>query len=119
MNTVLFYEYANCSTCKKAKKWLQEQRVVFKAISIVDTPPTYDELVKHVRDSGLELKKFFNTSGESYRKLGLSTKLAKLSPLQQMELLANDGKLIKRPLLVKGTEVLVGFKEDEYAKTFK
>ena len=119
MAAVLFYEYAKCSTCQKAKKWLEGQKVPFEAIPIVDKPPTEAQLKTYIEHSGLDPKKFFNTSGLSYRALKLSDKLPVMSHKEMLQLLATDGKLIKRPLLVDGQKVLVGFKEDEYRNHFR
>jgi len=116
---ILFYEYAACSTCKKAKKWLEANKIPFNAIPIVEKPPSAKDLKTYIQTSGLEIKKFFNTSGQSYRALNLSTKINSLSLQECIQLLASDGKLIKRPLLVKGASIMVGFKEEEYRKVFK
>lgn len=118
MATVLFYEYAKCSTCQKAKKWLESRKVKFQAIPIVEAPPTAEQLKQYFEKSGLDLKKFFNTSGLSYRALNLSDKLPVMSHKEMLALLATDGKLIKRPLLVDADKILVGFKEEEYKKHF-
>lgn len=118
MAAVLFYEYAKCSTCQKAKKWLESHKVAFRAIPIVEEPPTEAQLKQYFEASGLDLKKFFNTSGLSYRALKLSDKLPVMSHKEMLALLATDGKLIKRPLLVDDKNVLVGFKDDDYKKHF-
>lgn len=115
---VLFYEYASCSTCKKAKKWLEQNKISFKVVPIVENPPSFGDLKKYVKASGLKINKFFNTSGLSYRALGLSEKLNTMSDVECLELLAADGKLIKRPLLVTDHKVLVGFRELEYSEAF-
>jgi arsenate reductase (glutaredoxin) len=117
--SVLFYEYAACSTCKKAKKWLESKKIIFKNIPIVEAPPSAKDLKQYYENSGLDIKKFFNTSGLSYRALGLSSKINSLSVNECLQLLAKDGKLIKRPLLVKGKTVLVGFKEEDYKNLLK
>lgn len=109
-----FYGYKKCSTVKKAKKWLIENNINFEEIDLVDTPPTKEEIKKIYEDSGQELKKFFNTSGVKYRELGLKEVLKTASEDEMLELLSSDGKLIKRPLLVDGKKVLIGFKEEEY-----
>jgi arsenate reductase len=113
--SVLFYEYAACSSCKNAKKWLQAHKVAFTAVPIVDEPPSLAQLKGYWKASGLPLKKLFNTSGQSYRALKLGEKLPKLSDEEALTLLAGDGKLIKRPLLVVGKRVLVGFDAEAYA----
>lgn len=117
--TAIFYEYANCSTCKNAKKWLVQHNIPFRVIPIVESPPSEKELTSYVRDSGLDIKRFFNTSGVSYREQKLSSKIDSLSLEDCVKLLASDGKLIKRPLLIYKNHVLVGFKPEEYAKVVK
>ena len=109
-----FYGYKKCSTVKKAKKWLIENNIKFEEIDLVDTPPTKEEIKKIYEASGHELKKFFNTSGVKYRELGLKDVLKTASEDEMLDLLASDGKLIKRPLLVDDKNVLIGFKENEY-----
>ena len=109
-----FYGYKKCSTVKKAKKWLIENNINFEEIDLVDTPPTKEEIKRIYDISGQELKKFFNTSGVKYRELGLKEVLKTASEDEMLELLASDGKLIKRPLLVDNEKVLIGFKENEY-----
>ena len=109
-----FYGYKKCSTVKKAKKWLEENNLKFEEIDLVDTPPTKEEIRKIYENSDYELKKFFNTSGVKYRELGLKDVLKTATEEEMLELLASDGKLIKRPLLVTEDKVLIGFKENEY-----
>lgn len=113
---ILFIEYPKCTTCQKAKKWLVEHGVEFEDRHIVEKNPSVDELREWVKKSGLEMKKFFNTSGLKYKELGLKDKLATMSEDEKLELLASDGMLVKRPLVVidGGKEVLVGFKEKEW-----
>ncbi|NLK75552.1 MAG: arsenate reductase family protein [Clostridiales bacterium] len=111
---MLFIEYPKCSTCKKAKKWLDEQGLQYTDRHIVEDNPTYDELKKWHQISGLPLKKFFNTSGTLYKEMNLKDKLPSLSEEEQVVLLASNGMLVKRPLVVKGETVLVGFKEVEW-----
>jgi arsenate reductase len=110
------YQYKNCDSCRKALKWLEAKGCEFQAIPIVEEPPSKAQLKKWITQSGLPFKKFFNTSGQSYRQTGLKDKMDSLTVTEAVELLAADGKLIKRPLLVADSTVLVGFKEDEYAK---
>ncbi len=112
---MLFVEYPKCSTCQKAKKWLDAQGVAYTDRHIVEQNPTAAELAQWVARSGLPLKRFFNTSGMKYRELGLSAKLPTMSEEEQLALLATDGMLVKRPLLVGEDFVLVGFKESEWA----
>lgn len=109
-----FYGYKKCSTVKKAKKWLQENNIGFEEIDLVDEPPTKEEIKKIYEVSGQDLKKFFNTSGVKYRELGLKDIVKTASEEELLDLLASDGKLIKRPLLVDHEKVLIGFKENEY-----
>lgn len=111
---MLFICYPKCSTCKKAEKWLKEKGVEYTVRNIADENPTYDELKEWHRRSGLELKKFFNTSGVLYREMKLKDKLADMSEEEQLRLLATDGMLVKRPIVVKDNKVLVGFKENEW-----
>lgn len=116
---MLFIEYPKCSTCRKAKKWLEERAIAFTDRHIVEERPTSGELDAWTKKSGLPLKRFFNTSGQKYRELGLKDRLAEMTREQQLELLASDGMLVKRPLLVSGDFVLVGFKEDEWESALK
>ena len=111
---VLFIEYPKCSTCKKAKKWLDEAGVTYTDRHIVEDRPTKEELSAWQEKSGLPLKKFFNTSGQSYRALGLKDRLDTMDRAEQLALLAEDGMLVKRPILVDGDTVLVGFKEADW-----
>ena len=111
---MLFIGYPKCSTCQKAKKWLDEHNIEYTERHIVEDNPTYDELKKWYVTSGLPLKKFFNTSGLLYKEMNLKDKLSNMSEKEQLELLATNGMLVKRPLIVKGDAVLVGFKETEW-----
>ena len=110
---MLFLEYPKCSTCKKAKKWLDEQGISY----INEDNPTVEELKDWHERSGLPLKRFFNTSGMKYRELGLKDKLPEMSEEEQYELLATDGMLVKRPLVVGDDFVLIGFKEALWKET--
>ncbi len=112
---MLFLEYPKCSTCKKAKNWLDEHGVQYTDRHIVEQNPTADELAQWVKRSGLPLKRFFNTSGMKYRELELAAKLPNMTEAQQLDLLATDGMLVKRPMLVGEDFVLVGFKEADWA----
>jgi arsenate reductase len=107
------YLYDKCGTCRKAKQWLNSRNVAFEEIPIVDAPPSKEELRRFWQASGLDLRKFFNTSGQYYRELGLKEKLPAMSEEEMLDLLASNGKLIKRPLITDGKTVTVGFKEDE------
>lgn len=111
---MLFIEYPKCSTCKKAKKYLEGHGIEFEDRHIVEENPTKEELAEWIRISGKPIKKFFNTSGMKYRELGLKDKLPEMSEEEQIELLASDGMLVKRPLLINGEMVLAGFKEAEW-----
>ena len=113
---MLFIEYPPCTTCKKAKKWLQDNGLDFTARHIKEQNPSAEELSQWQEKSGLELKKFFNTSGMIYRDLGLKDKLPGMSREEQLALLASDGMLVKRPILVTEDTVLVGFKEKDWEK---
>lgn len=111
---MLFLCYPRCSTCQKAKKWLDEQGKNYTERHIVENNPTYDELKSWYELSGLPLKKFFNTSGLKYKELQLKDKLPTMSEDEMLKLLATDGMLVKRPLLVKDDKVLVGFKQAQW-----
>jgi len=112
--SLLFIEYPKCSTCKKARKWLEDRGEAFQSRHIVETPPTREELSAWV-EAGLPLKRLWNTSGQKYRQLGLAARLPEMSREEQLELLATDGMLVKRPILVGEGFVLTGFKESEWA----
>ena len=111
---MLFIEYPKCSTCKKAKKHLEELGVSFEDRHIVEENPTKEELTEWISVSGYPVKKFFNTSGMKYRELGLKYRLPQMTDEEKIELLATDGMLVKRPLLIDGDRILVGFKEAEW-----
>lgn len=111
---MLFLEYPKCTTCKKAKKWLVDQNIAFDDRNIKEENPSKEELQEWYKISGQPLKKFFNTSGMIYRDLGLKDKLQSMSEEEQLELLASDGMLVKRPLAIGEDFVLIGFKEKEW-----
>ena len=111
---MLFLEYPPCSTCKKAKNWLDEHGVSYTARHIKEENPTYEELKLWYERSGLELKKFFNTSGLLYKSMNLKEKLPTMSEEEQLRLLATDGMLVKRPLVVLEDKVLTGFREADW-----
>lgn len=111
---IKFICYPKCTTCQKAKKWLDENRVAYELRDIKLDNPTLDELTEWHQKSGLPLKKFFNTSGLLYKSLDLKNKLPSMSEDEMLKLLATDGMLVKRPLLVGDDFVLVGFKETEW-----
>ena len=108
------YQYPKCTTCKKALRWMDEKKVAYTPIHIVEEVPEAETLKAIIEKSGLPFKRFFNTSGLKYRELGLKDKLAGMSLDEAVKLLASDGMLIKRPLVVAGDLVLVGFKESEW-----
>mgnify|MGYP005777963393 FL=1 len=110
----LFIEYPKCSTCQKAKKWLDENNIEYVDRNIVTEIPTKDELKKWIPKSGLDVRKFFNTSGMKYRELNIKEKIKDMSEDEIYELLASDGMLIKRPLFISDTLILKGFKEKEW-----
>jgi arsenate reductase len=113
-----FFEYAACSTCRKAKRWLDDHGVAYRAVPIVESPPAPDELSRLVDKSGISIERWFNTSGQSYRALMArmgKEKFSTLAPSEKLRLLAADGKMIKRPVLVAGGQVIVGFDESRYA----
>lgn len=109
-----FICYPRCTTCQKAKKWLDANKIQYTERHIKDDNPSYEELKEWYEKSGLPLKKFFNTSGQLYKSMELKNKLPDMSDEEQLRLLATDGMLVKRPLLIKGDKVLVGFKEAEW-----
>ena len=117
--SILFVEYPKCTTCKKAKKWLEEKGIAFEDRHIVEANPTAEELKAWHEKSGLPLKRFFNTSGMKYKELKLKDRLPQLSEEEQYELLATDGMLVKRPILVGKDKVLVGAKEKEWEEYLK
>ncbi len=112
---MLFLQYPPCSTCQKAKRWLDEHNLTYTDRHIKQQNPTYEELKEWHARSGLPLKKFFNTSGLAYKALELKDKLPTMSEEEQLRLLATDGMLVKRPIVVREDRILVGFKETEWA----
>ena len=111
---MLFIHYPKCTTCQKAKKWLDEQNINYTERHIVEDNPTYDELKAWYLKSGLPLKRFFNTSGLMYKEMQLKDKLPSMSEEEQLQLLATNGMLVKRPLVIAEKAILVGFKEAEW-----
>ncbi len=111
---VTLYHYPGCSTCKRARKWLDSHGVEHRAVDLVAAPPSKKELTRLWKTSGLPLRKLFNTSGESYRAGGFKARLESMTDGEALDALAADGKLIKRPILDAGDFVLVGFDEDRY-----
>ena len=115
---ITFIHYPKCSTCKKAKKWLDDKNIPYDERDIKKENPSYDELYNWQKMSGMPLKKFFNTSGMLYKELNLKDKLPSMSEEEQLKLLASDGMLVKRPLVVGDDFVLVGFKEESWNEKF-
>ena len=113
---MIFICYSKCSTCQKAKKWLDEQDIKYTERHIVDNNPSYEELKEWYNKSGLPLKRFFNTSGLLYKEMQRKDKLPTMNEEEQLKLLATNGMLVKRPLVVNGDMVLIGFKEAEWAE---
>ena len=116
MEKFTFLQYPLCGTCRKAKKWLEENNVPYNNRLIIEENPTKEELKIWIPKSGLPIRKFFNTSGVVYKEMGLKDKLATLTEEEQLDLLASNGKLVKRPLMVSDDTVLVGFKPEEWEK---
>lgn len=116
---ISFICYPKCTTCKKAQKWLDENKIQYELRDIKTDNPAYDELNNWYEISGQPLKKFFNTSGMLYRSMELKDKLASMSDEEILQLLATDGMLVKRPLLVGNDFVLIGFKEAQWAEILK
>lgn len=116
---MLFLCYPRCSTCQKAKKWLEEHNIEFTERNIVEENPSFDELQTWYKQSGLPLKKFFNTSGLVYKEMQLKDKLPSMSEEEQLKLLASNGMLVKRPMVISEDKVLVGFKEAEWEAFLK
>ena len=116
---MLVLVYRKCSTCIKALKWLEENKIEFEERPIVEQNPTYEELKEWYKKSGLPLKKFFNTSGLLYKEMKLKDKLSTMTEDEQLQLLATNGMLVKRPLVVGDDFVLTGFKEKEWEEKLK
>lgn len=114
--SVIFIEYPKCSTCQKAKKWLEANQIEFYTRHIVEQNPAPEELEFWWKMSGLPLKKFFNTSGTVYKELKLAEKLKDYTTQQQLQLLGSDGMLVKRPLIIGEDFILIGFKEEEWER---
>lgn len=116
---MLFLHYPKCTTCQRARKWLDGQGAAYEARDIKEDNPTLEELTAWYRRSGLPLKKFFNTSGLQYRALGLKDRLPEMSEGEQLALLASDGMLVKRPLLVTEEKAIPGFREAEWQEALQ
>ncbi len=113
---MLFIQYPKCTMCKRAKSWLDENKIDYTDRNIKEQNPTYDELKLWHEKSGLPLKKFFNTSGMLYKEMSLKDRLPSMSEEEQLKLLASDGMLVKRPLIITDDRVLTGFRPDEWAE---
>lgn len=116
---MLFIEYPKCTTCQKARKWLDENGIKYESRHIKEDNPTYDELTEWYNRSGLPLKRFFNTSGMLYKSMGLKDKLDTMSEEEQLKLLATDGMLVKRPLIISDNTILTGFRQKEWEEKLK
>ena len=116
---MFFIEYPKCTTCQKAKKFLTDNGVEFIDRHIKEENPTYEELKSWYLESGLPLKKFFNTSGLLYKSMDLKNKLPEMSEEEQLKLLSTDGMLVKRPILITDSKILVGFRENEWLDEIK
>ena len=114
---MLFVCYPRCSTCKKAQKWLDEKGIHYDLRDIKEENPSHDELKMWVEKSGLDIKRFFNTSGQLYKSMALKDKLPSMSMEEKLTLLSTDGMLVKRPILISDDAVLVGFREQEWEDT--
>lgn len=112
----IFIEYPKCSTCQKAKKWLEKNNIEFIDRNIVEETPTQEELRKWIEESEQEIKKWFNTSGLKYKELNLKEKLVDMSDKEKIQILASNGMLIKRPILISDKEIFIGFKEENWKK---
>lgn len=112
--SVTVYQYPQCGTCRNALKSLKEKGVEVESVHMFDNPPDRAKLKEMIQQSGLEIKKWFNTSGEVYKEMKLKDKLPQMSTDEQIELLASNGRLIKRPVVTDGTKVTVGYKEEQY-----
>ena len=110
----IFIEYPKCSTCQKAKKWLEGNNIEFVDRHIIEETPTAEELTEWIKQSNQEIKKWFNISGLKYKALNLKHKLPTLSDKEKIKLLSSDGMLIKRPLLITDNQIFIGFKEEQW-----
>lgn len=115
----IFLWYPKCTTCQKAKKWLEENNIQFEERHIVENNPNKQELEEWINKSNYEIKKFFNTSGLKYKELNLKEKLPNMSQDEKLELLATNGMLVKRPIFISDNNILVGFKEKEWEEKLK
>lgn len=113
---MLFICYPKCSTCQKAKKFLDNHNIKYTEQNIKENPPSYEELLKYYQKSNLDIKKFINTSGMKYRELNLKEKTKNMTDNEIIKLISTDGMLIKRPILITKNSIILGFKEEEYKK---
>ena len=111
---MIFIEYPKCSTCKKAKKWLDDHNIKYEDRHIIDNNPTFDELKEWYHKSNLDIKRFFNTSGMLYKEMNLKDKLPNMNEDEMLEILSTNGMLVKRPLIITDDVMLIGFKEKEW-----
>ena len=111
---MLFIEYPKCSTCKKAKKWLDDHNIKYEDRHIIENNPTFDELKEWYHKSNLDIKRFFNTSGMLYKEMNLKDKLSNMNEDEMLEILSTNGMLVKRPLIISNDVILTGFKEKEW-----
>lgn len=111
---MIFIEYPKCSTCKKAKKWLDDHNIKYEDRHIIDNNPTFDELKEWYHKSNLDIKRFFNTSGMLYKEMNLKDKLPNMNEDEMLEILSTNGMLVKRPLIISDDVILTGFKEKEW-----
>ena len=118
-NKILFIQYPKCTICQKAKKWLDDNGIEYADRHIKENNPTYEELKDWYKKSNLPLKRFFNTSGLLYKSMGLKDKLPTMSEDEQLKLLATDGMLVKRPIIVSDNVIMTGFKEKEWEENLK
>ncbi|WP_141432517.1 arsenate reductase family protein [Bacillus sp. 03113] len=116
--SLTFYWYPKCGTCRKAKKWLDENHLSYNEIHIVENPPSRDDLAHLYTKSGFEVKKLFNTSGQKYRELGIKDKVKTATDEELLDILSTDGMLIKRPIVTNGQKVTVGFKEEDFKEAW-
>ena len=115
----IFIQYPKCSTCQNAKKWLEQNNIEFIDRNILTETPTVEELTEWIERSGQDIKKWFNTSGLKYKELNLKDKLLNMDKKEKIKLLASDGMLIKRPLLILDKEILIGFKKEKWQDIIK
>lgn len=116
--SLTFYGYPNCSSCKKAQKWLEENNVDYHFIHIVENTPTKEEILTLIEQSDEKPRRFFNTSGRVYRELNMKDKIQGLTIDEMAQYLSSDGMLIRRPIVTDGQKVTIGFKEEQFAKTW-